>query len=150
MKKIEAEIVAPQKVNIIMEYVNNILENSNKVSAQMNFDSVKIDGQCMCVLDINMVNHEQHLNLGIPSQFADIIFKELLNRVLNDVLPSESMGATKFYRFRSNDNSFDGINIMNEIGSEIRLNMYGINKSISDEYNQKYEEYRNSLKNKIR
>lgn len=147
MKKKEAEVLAPQKVDVIMEYVTNILEDSQQVFASINFNAAKINGESMCVIDIYVPikKFERHLNLGITSQHSDVIFRELLSRVILEVLSSESIGATRFYHLRSINDSFDGINILNQIGSEIKLNMYGIDKNISDEYNQKYDEYENNL-----
>ena len=149
MKKKEALVLAPQKVDVIMEYVTNILDDSEQVCASINFNTAKINGESMCVIDIYVPikKFERHLNLGITSQHSDVIFRELLDRIIMEVLPSEVMGATKFYHLRSTNNSFDGINIVNQIGSQIKLNMYGIDRSISDEYNQKYDEYENSLNN---
>ena len=124
MKKKEAEVLAPEKIDVIVEYIMQILEDTSKVSGMMNFSSAK------------------HLNLGITSDHYNVLCKEFLDRVLTTFLPHETIGATRFYQFRSN-NIFDGVNIVNSIGSEIKVNMYGIDKNISNEYNEKYEEYLN-------
>ena len=71
--------------------------------------------------------------------------KEFLNRILTTFLSHETIGPTKFYQLRSSNFLFDGIKIVNTIGSEIKVNMYGIDKQIADEYNKEYEEYRNSI-----
>ena len=52
MKKKEAVTIAPEKVDIIMVYITQILDNPNKISGIINFNSAKIDGQNVCTLDI--------------------------------------------------------------------------------------------------
>ena len=37
MKKKEAEVLAPEKVDVIVEYIMQILEDTSKVSGMMNF-----------------------------------------------------------------------------------------------------------------
>jgi len=147
MKKKEAEILLSQKVDVIMEYITTILEDSTKVSSSMKFNSAKIDGENMCTLDIYVPinNFERHLNLGITIDQKNVIFREFLSRVVVNILPHETIGATRFYQLRSNFSLFDGITIINSIGSEIKVNMYGIDKNISNEYNIKYDEYKNTL-----
>lgn len=144
MKKKEAEVLALKKVDVIVEYIMQILEDTSKVSGMMNFSSAKIDGQNMCTMDIYVPfrNFEKHLNLGITSDHYNVLCKEFLDRVITTFLPHETIGATRFYQFRSN-NIFDGVSIVNSIGSEIKVNMYGVDRSISNEYNEKYDEYIN-------
>lgn len=148
MKKKEAELLAKQKVNVIIEYIMQILSDSERVTSSMDFSSAKIDGNNMCTIDIYVPskNFERHLNLGITSDHKNSIYKEFLNRVIIDFLPHDSIGATKFYRLRSYDRLFDGIKVINTIGSEIEVNMYGIDKNIFNEYNTRYEEFKNQNK----
>ena len=136
MKKKEAEVLALKKVDVLVEYIMQILEDTSKVSGMMNFSSAKIDGQNMCTMDIYVPfrNFEKHLNLGITSDHYNVLCKEFLDRVITTFLPHETIGATRFYQFRSN-NIFDGVSIVNSIGSEIKVNMYGVDRSISNEYN---------------
>ena len=147
MKKQEAEVLASEKVDLIIEYITQMLDDSTKLSASMEFNSAKINGQKMCTLDIYVPikNFERHLNLDIPKDHQNIILKEFLNRILTTFLSHETIGPTKFYQLRSSNFLFDGIMIVNTIGSEIKVNMYGIDKQIADEYNKEYEEYRNSI-----
>ena len=144
MKKKEAEVLALKKVDVIVEYIMQILEDTSKVSGMMNFSSAKIYDQNMCTMDIYVPfrNFEKHLNLGITSDHYNVLCKEFLDRVITTFLPYETIGATRFYPFRSN-NIFDGVSIVNSIGSEIKVNMYGVDRSISNEYNEKYDEYLN-------
>ena len=83
MKKKEAEVLALKKVDVIVEYIMQILEDTSKVSGMMNFSSAKIDGQNMCTMDIYVPfrNFEKHLNLGITSDHYNVLCKEFLDRV---------------------------------------------------------------------
>lgn len=147
MKKKEAELLAPEKVDVILDYIKKILEDSTKVSVEINFNSAKINGQNVCTIDIYvpLKNFERHLNLGIPNNFIDILYNEFLNRVIVDIFPHETIEATRIYHLRSNLILFDGINIINSIGSEIKVNMYGIDKNIVEEYNLRHDEFKKSL-----
>ena len=139
MKKIEAKALAPEKSKLVIEYITQILSDSEKVNSVMDFWYAKIDGQNMCTMDIYVPfrNFEKHLNLGITSDHYNVLCKEFLDRVITTFLPHETIGATRFYQFRSNS-IFDGVSIVNSIGSEIKVNMYGVDRSISNEYNEKY------------
>ena len=149
MKKKDALILSPQIVDLIMNYISQILDNTNKISGIINFNSLKIDGQNVCTLDIYVPNNsfEKHINLEITTDHVDIMFEKFLDRVITDILPHETIGATRFYHLRSNSNLFDGITIINSIGSEMKVNMYGIDRDIVNEYNKRYDQYRNSLIN---
>ncbi len=143
MKKKEAEKLAPQKINLIIEYITQILEDTSKVSGMMRFSSAKINSQNMCTIDMYVLNKnfEKHLNLDITSDHQDVLRKEFLNRVITDFLPHDTIGATRFYRLCSNTLLFEGISIINSIGSEIKMNMFGTDKEIINEYNAKYDEF---------
>ena len=146
MKKKEAELLAVERVNIIFEYIHQILSDEKKVSSEMNFNTVKINEINMCTIDIYVYpDFEKRFNLNIKSDHINVLFKEFLNRTINNLLRDEIISVTKFYHFRSNTNLFDGIDIENSIGSAIKVNMYGINSSISNEYNKKYDEYKNNV-----
>lgn len=140
-------MLAPQKVDVIMEYITKILDDTEKISGLIEFNTAKINGQNMCTVDIYVPsnNFERHLNLGITNDHQNIVYKEFLDRILEDVLPSENIGATRFYSLRTSSSLFDGINVTNLLGGKIKVNLYGIDKSISDEYNLKYEEFQKNL-----
>ena len=65
MKKREAEQLAPEKVDFILNRIMQILEDNDRLfSANMNFSSAKIEKQCMCTLDIYVPSKdiEEHYN----------------------------------------------------------------------------------------
>ena len=148
MKKSEAEILAPQKVDFIINCITKILDEQPNNISKIEFNTIKIDGQSMCVLDIySPVNEEDmHFNLGITSEHINVLFKEFLDRIIATIFSSENIGATKFYRLRSNLDLFDGVSFINQTGGEVKVNMYGCDKKIYDEYNENYDVYKNSLR----
>lgn len=150
MKKEEAKELSIQRVNLIMDYINNILSDKEVVNSKMNFSHAKIDGQTMCTLDIYVPsrNFEKHLNLGITYDHINVLYKEFFDRVISDVLPNDEIGATCFYTVKSNMGSFSGIDVINVNDSNININMLGINREVIDEYDKNYKAYADSLKNK--
>ena len=87
---------------------------------------------------------ERSFCLDITNDHSNVIKKEFLDRVISDIFPSDTLGATKFYKIRGSE-SFDGIYIVNNKGSKIKVNMYGIDNNIMDEYNSKFNEYNEFL-----
>lgn len=141
MKKAEALNKAGEKSKLIIEYITQILKDEEKVKGNMSFGSNKIDGQMMATLDIYVPKRdfEKHLNLGITSDHIDVLYEQFLNDLLDEILPTDTIGVTKFYSMRSMVKSFDGINAVNLIGSEITINMYGIDENIVKNYEEKYD-----------
>nr|MBP3258845.1 hypothetical protein [Bacilli bacterium] len=150
MKRNDIDLLASRAVNIIIEYITQIL-NDNEVShSTIDLYHSKFDGTDMCTIDIYVPhnNFEKHINLGVGYEYINIIYKEFLNRVISEFLPHEYIGATKFYSSKGELSNFDGIKLLNTAGSEVEVNMYGIDKNISNEYNSKYDEYKSSIGNK--
>lgn len=150
MKKIEAMELAPESSKLIIEYITQILSDSEKVNARMNFNSAKIDNQRMCVLDIYVPNRnfEKHLNLGITSEHDLILYEQLLNDLLDTFLEHETIGVTKYYSLKSMQENFTGIDAMNSLGSRIRINLNSSGTDfmeLIDRYSKRYDEFVTSL-----
>lgn len=145
MKKVEAQELAPIKSELIMEYISQILSDDEKVSGNMNFYHAKIDGQNMCTLDIYVPskNFEKHLNLGITSDHSLVLFEQVLNDLLN-FLPHDSIGVTKYYSYKSMQDYFSGVNAINSMGSELRINFNTTHPdfmNLINNYTNKYDEF---------
>ena len=147
MKKDEAEELAVQRVDLVMEYIEQILNDTKVVNSSMNFSTTKIDGNNMCTLDIFVPSKdfEKHLNLGITSDHKNVIYKELLDRISRTLFDHDTIGVSRFYSMRTSQGQFDGIDTFNIAGSVNKINMTGIDKSISDEYNKKIDDYTKNL-----
>lgn len=143
MKKIEAQSIAIERVKVILEYIRQIMSDEEKVYGNMNFNSRKIDGQNMITLDIYVPikEFEKHINLGITTDHINVLFKELLTQIEKEIFPDDHLAVTRFYTLKSMMETFDGIDITNEIGSKIKINMSYINKDLKEEYNKTHEDF---------
>lgn len=92
MKKNEAQLLVPAKSNLIMEYITQILLDTDKLNGNIEFNFAKIDNQMNCVLDIYIPtkDFEKHLNLEITSDHCLVLYEQVLNDLLK-FLPSETI-----------------------------------------------------------
>ena len=151
MKKIEAKALAPEKSKLVIEYITQILSDSEKVNSVMDFWYSKIDGQNMCTLDIYVPerNFEKHLNLGITIDHSLVLYEQILNDFLDTFLEHEKMGVTRYYSIKSMQNDFSGVDAVNRNGSRIKINFNTTDPdfmNIVSEYTQRYDEFAESLK----
>lgn len=151
MKKNEAQVLAPAKSNLIMEYITQILSDTDKLNGDIEFNFAKINNQMSCVLDINIPakNFEKHLNLEITSDHSLVLYEQVLNDLLK-FLPSETIGVTKYFSVKSMSDYFSGVVALNNIGSELRINFNTTNPDfmiLIDNYLRKYDEIAELLKN---
>lgn len=138
-----------QRVNLIMEYLEQFLSDKELIEGKINFDSAKIDGQNVCVVDIYVFTKkfERHFNLGIPIEFCYIFYEQLFSRILEIYLEDSILGCSRFYTIRSftGRDDFSGIDVVHsEIGSKIQLNFLYRDanfKKVMDSYNQRISEY---------
>ena len=153
MKKIEAKALAPEKSKLVIEYITQILSDSEKVNSVMNFWYAKIDGQNMCTLDIYVLerNFEKHLNLGITEDHCLVLYEQILNDFLDTFLEHETMGVTRYYSIKSMQGNFSGVNAVNLNGSKIKINFNTTNPdfmNIVSDYTRKYNEFAELSENK--
>ena len=91
------EILIVNRVDLIMDYIHQIVEDTDEVLATMDFGVSNIDGKKMCTLDIRVPKKEfeRHLNLDIPGDYLEVLYEEFLNRIQNDNTLSAS-GISSF------------------------------------------------------
>lgn len=146
MKKIEAKALAPEKSKLVIEYITQILSDSEKLNSVMDFWYAKIDGQNMCTLDIYVPerNFEKHLNLGITKDHCLVLYEQILNDFLDTFLEHETMGVTRYYSIKSMQENFSGVDAVNLNGSKIKINFNTTNPdfiNIVSDYTRKYNEF---------
>lgn len=147
MKKKDAQDLAIIRSNLIMEYITQILSDSNKLDAKMDFNFVKIDSEKMCVLDIYVpeTKFEKHLNLWIPNYHSGVLFEQVLNDLLH-FLPSDTIGVSKYIEVKTLLlSSFSGVVVSNTTESKIKINFGYIDKNIVTNYMNKYNEFLKEL-----
>lgn len=153
MKKEEAKLLSLKQSQLVIEYLEQILSDSQKVNGVMYFSYAKINGINICTLDINVLeaNFEKRINLQIPFHFAHILYQQVLFDIFDRFCEHETIGVTKFYSIKSTLEDFTGIKVVNSSGSIIKVDFnitdYSFNNTIS-EYNKKYEEFMLVLKEK--
>lgn len=96
MKKSEAQVLAPIKSNLIIEYITQILSDTDKVTGNIDFNFSKINNQMNCVLDIYVPekDFEKHLNLEVKRDHYLVLYEQVLTDLLS-FLPSDKIGITK-------------------------------------------------------
>lgn len=146
MKKIEAIQIAPEKSKLIIEYIIKILSDNQIVNATMNFSFTKIDNQQMCVLNIYVPinNFERHINLEITSDHSLILYNQLLNDLLDTFLNHETIGISKYYSIHSMKGIFSGIDAVNSLGSNIKINFNYAGRDFMDliaNYTKRYNKF---------
>ena len=124
MKKLEAKALAPEKSKLVVEYITQILSDTEKVNSVMDFWHAKIDGQDMCTLNIYVpeTNFEKHLNLGITLDHSLVLYEQILNDFLDTFLEHITLGVTSYYSIKSMQNNFSGVDAVNINGSRIKIN----------------------------
>lgn len=137
---------------MVIEYITQILSDSEKVNSVMDFWYAKIDGQNMCTLDIYVPerNFEKHLNLGITIDHSLVLYEQILNDFLDTFLEHETMGVTRYYSIKSMQNDFSGVDAVNRNGSRIKINFNTADPdfmNIVSEYTRRYNEFAESLEN---
>ena len=153
MKKLEAKALAPEKSKLVVEYITQILSDTEKVNSVMDFWHAKIDGQDMCTLNIYVpeTNFEKHLNLGITLDHSLVLYEQILNDFLDTFLEHKTMGVTRYYSIKSMQNNFSGVDAVNMNGSRIKINFNTTNPdfmNIVSEYTRRYNEFAETLKNR--
>lgn len=147
MKKEEAREISIKRADLIMEYIYQILSDSEVVVGRMNFGTKKIDGQMMEILDIYVPSKgfERHFNLGITSDHNNVLYEELLNRFRDELFSHETIGVTNIHTLKSNFSSFEGVVARNTTGSKIKIDMLGINEELKSKFSQAYTDFEDSL-----
>lgn len=140
MKKEEVKELAIKRVDLILEYIEQILLDEN-VESIIKFDSIKVDNQNMCILDIYVKpsNFERHFNLGINIQYVDVLYERLFKVILDKYLDNSSVELSLFKNIKYiMGEDFNGFSITNSNGTIININFLvrGIGfEDLKDNYN---------------
>lgn len=149
MKKEEAITLAPERSRLICEYIQQFLSDNEKINGEIRIGSAKIDNQKMLTFDIGIPSKkfERHFSTGISVDHVDILTEQIFKDLTDNFLESPTIGCTKYYTIRGGYGmNMDGINAMNSIGSNIRINFAYRGQKFDEqvkEYNNKLDEYLN-------
>lgn len=144
MKKVEAQLLAPEKSKLCIEYITQILSDPEKLNANMNFT---VANKNMLALDIYVPkrNFERHLKLDITTDHSLVLYEQFLNDLLDAFLEHETMGVTRYYMIKfSIKGNFSGVSAVNSLGSriDINFNCSGADfNEITSKYNKRIDDY---------
>jgi len=156
MKKEEAIQIAPEKSQLLCEYITQILSDNEKVNGKIVIDSAKINNERMVTFDISVPskNFEKHLNTGITTQQVDVLTEQIFNDLIDNFLESENIGCTRYYSIRGGYGmNMDGVNALNCIGSNIKINFACRGDRFIEQaqnYNARLNEYVNQQVNSVK
>ncbi|MBQ8892056.1 MAG: hypothetical protein IJ068_04245 [Bacilli bacterium] len=142
-----------ERVNLIIEYIEQILADNMKIESNIEINREIIDGNKTLVLDIYVPirNFERHFNLDILEENEIDFYKYFMNILIEKFMKSDFIGITKYYMIRPEffGNSFSGIDITNISGSCLKL-AFGSSKEEFIEhvnsYNTKIDNYLDLLR----
>ena len=146
-KKEEAIQIAPERSVLLCEYITQIMSDDEKVNGEIKIDSAKINNERMITFDIYVPNRnfEKHLNTGITTQQIDVLTGQILNDLIDNFMESDTIGCTRYYTIRDGYGmNMDGINLVNSIGSEIKINFVCRGNCFSEQiesYDARLDEY---------
>lgn len=115
MKKAEAMNVAIKNVNVLMEYISQILAVEENVVGHIHILAAKIDNEKRCILEIRISerNYENYWDTEIPSVHSDVINEQVFQCLLR-FLDSETVSISSFYKIEGGlMQSFSGVQVCN-------------------------------------
>lgn len=153
MKKVEAEKIAVNVSRVIMEYITNILTDSQKVEGTIDFVSGKVDGyqERMCVVVISVPDKPFYkpINSGIPSIHSIPFYTKVLEDIADTCLYSNELSVGRFYSvMKMMGPTFQGVNAKSIFGNQIRINFSNIGTELNEaiaEYNRKIDLYESEI-----
>lgn len=141
-----------ERVNLITEYIEQIISDNITKPAKINIDSNYIDGIMYKTLDIEVLekNFERHFNLDITMDQETEFYKRLLDTFIEKYANSETVGISKYYnKWGFVGDNFSGIDISSIDGKLIKFSFKATNlesSKVIDEYNKKLFDYINDNK----
>lgn len=138
MNKQEKEKIIIERANLITEYINQILLDSNKVTAEIQINKAKIENNYMTTLEIYVIEKgfERHFNTGLSKTMCDSLNEKILDNLIINYKDFETVHLSKY---KEEENMWK-VEITNDKGTIIRINFVNRGKrfdSLIEEYNYK-------------
>lgn len=146
MKKIEAMEIAPLRSNLLIEYIDAFLMDTEMINPKIRISSIKFDGDSEPVktFDIYIPENgfERHFNTGITFQQRDVLDNQILNDLAEHYMELSNVKLSTFTTIRSGRfQNFDGVFIQGNDGRTVSINMGYVDQNIINQYNTKLQEY---------
>lgn len=143
MKKVEAMELAPVRSNLLIEYIDSFLADSEMVNPRIKVYSVKRDSEPMEMFGIYIPENgfERQFDTDITFQQKDILDRQILDDLIDHYMESDTVRLYPFTTIRGGRfQNFDGIFIQGEDGRIISLHMGYVDKDTVNHYNATLEE----------
>lgn len=144
MKKIEAMELAPLRSNLLIEYIDSFLADSEEMNPKIRISSVKFDSEPMEVFDIYVPENgfKRQFDTGITSQQGSVLDSQILNDLVDHYMESDTVRLYPFTTIRGGRfQNFNGVFIQGEDGRVISLQMGYVEQDIVNHYNARLDEY---------
>lgn len=148
MKKVEAQILAPEKSQILINYLNQILNEDKKIEGRVIIAFDKIEGESRIIYDIEApeMNLKRLINVEITTDHIDVLTERILNDLLDNYLEDDVLGVTRYRWIRSGRvMSFDGVHAQNmQTQTDISIDFVCRGekfRELIDQYEQRINEY---------
>lgn len=122
MKKENIKKTAIKKSKVVMETLELILTDSIPVEGKLEFDSIEINEENVCTLEIYVPKrgYERHWLMDILVSYSEIFYKQILKDLLENFGNLERIKISSFDK--DSKNGFCGIKMENSLGSVVTLN----------------------------
>lgn len=146
MKKREAELLALDRSRVLMEYIEQILSDSEgKGRGTIELFSDKVEGyqELMSIFVISVPERGflKPINSGITSQQSEVFYEQVLKDLIENYLDSDTIELGNFYSMRGTRKNFDGLMVTGINGNTLKINFNGIsNNETIDWYRKKIQE----------
>lgn len=156
MKKIEAQMIAPEKSKLLLEYIGQFMSYDGVTGKILiDYDKDPETHQNMCYIEIMLDDgFERHFKTDITLDQSDVLSEQILIDIACMYACDNDIKISGFYTINSMRNSMHGIEIKNNKGSRILINFLcrGMNfDKVVESYSNKLieEQNRNKGINKI-
>lgn len=124
MKKTEAQIIAPEKSRVLLEYIDQFMSYDNVTGKILiDYDKDPDTKQPMCYFEILIDDgFERHLKTNITLDQSDVLNEQVLVDIAERYACDKEVSISGFYTINGMRNSMHGIEIKNNRGSRIHLN----------------------------
>lgn len=151
MKQDRVLEIAKKNSEVMFEYLEQFMLDKDTISGRMDFESS--NNRLVVGISINQDGREvfrRDYDMGFSSIYADFLTQELVSKILDAFLRSESVGIGEYACIKDHPtNSRDGIYVFNNHNSKVNVNfrVKGDNfYEIMNNYNKALDEYRQESK----
>ncbi len=148
MKKVEAMLIAPEKSNLIMEYIDQfLLYDKGKSKIYLSYYQDKSSNkEAMCSFEIYSPDGgEYHYDSGITLQQSGVLTSQVLMDLADKYVESDSIYISHFidkkvFMPTSRDRNFHGIQLKNSLNESEVLVDFLIRGNDFEQSKETYEE----------